>query len=163
MFIGEGIALGVEIAQREASVIPNLLDHFIQNNGCPIERYMDDTFFLVDDYSKAKELLNHYYLLCDKLHLRINKSKTKIIKVGNYFTYCKWKYNIDSNGKVICIPARSTIYRQRRKLRKMYKLNLDINDINITRTGFKAYLNIGNIYNYIKYLDSIENSNKFIS
>lgn len=41
MFIGEGKALGVEIAQREASVIPNLLDHFIQNNGCPIERYMD--------------------------------------------------------------------------------------------------------------------------
>ena len=41
-----GIALGVEIAQREALMVPNKLDTFITNLGYPIIRYMDDTFFI---------------------------------------------------------------------------------------------------------------------
>ena len=37
-------------------------------------------FFLIDDYNKTIKLLDKYFL------------------------YCKWKYHIDKNGKVICIP-----------------------------------------------------------
>ena len=37
----EGIALGIEIAQREASMIPNVLDHYLENNSLFVERYMD--------------------------------------------------------------------------------------------------------------------------
>lgn len=33
LFIGKGIALGVEIAQREASIIPNKLDNYLQNKN----------------------------------------------------------------------------------------------------------------------------------
>ena len=152
LFIGEGIALGVEIAQREACIIPNVLDHLIQNSGCPIERYMDDTFFLIDDYDKALIILDGYYRLCDLLKLKINKNKTKVIPIGKYFLYCKWKYHIDKNGKVICIPHKDTIYRERRKLRKMYKLNLDNEETEITKSSFIAYLNQGNSYKYIEYL-----------
>ena len=39
LFIGKGIALGVEIAQREAIIIPNQLDHYVQNKTM-INRYM---------------------------------------------------------------------------------------------------------------------------
>ena len=51
LFIGKGIALGVEIAQREACIIPNRLDHFLQDRGYMMERYMDDTFFICKNYS----------------------------------------------------------------------------------------------------------------
>ena len=54
------------------------------------------------------------------------------------------------------IPDKNTIYRQRRKLRKMYKLYRDgkvsFNDLIISKTCFKAYLNIGNSGKYINYL-----------
>ena len=39
LFIGKGIALGVEIAQRKAIIIPNQLDHYVQNKTM-INRYM---------------------------------------------------------------------------------------------------------------------------
>ena len=41
--------------------------------------------------------------------------------------------------------------RIKRKLRKMIKKNIDINDINCSITCFKAYLSLGNYYNNIKY------------
>lgn len=151
LFIDKGISLGVEIAQREACIIPNILDHFIQNKGLMIERYMDDTFFLIHDYNEALKILDEYYLLCSKLKVKVNLKKTKIIPIKKYFKYCKWKYNINENGKVICVPFKDTIYRQRRKLRKMIKLNVDTS---ITKNSFKSYLNIGNSYKYINYIDN---------
>ena len=57
LFIGKGIALGVEIAQREAIIIPNKLDHFIQNKTSII-RYMDDSIFFVNSYKEGKYLLD---------------------------------------------------------------------------------------------------------
>ena len=121
-----------------------MLDHFIQNKGAPFTRYMDDTFFLVNDYSDVLKILNEYYLLCSKLKLIVNPKKTKIIPINKYFKYCKWKYNVN-NGKIICVPVKDTIYRQRRKLRKMIKLKVDTS---ITINNFNAYLNIGNSYKY---------------
>lgn len=149
LFIGKRIALGVEIAQREACIIPNRLDHLLQNNGYKIERYMDDTFFLVNEYEKAMNILNKYYKISSSLKLKINRNKTKIIPINNYFKYCKWHYHISDNGKIIIVPDKSTIYRQIRKLKKMYKLSINNNEINQTRDSFIAYLNNGNSYKYI--------------
>lgn len=156
LFIDKGISLGVEIAQREACIIPNRLDHFLQNKGLMIERYGDDTFCLVHDYSDALNLLNEYNLICLELRLKVNSKKTKIIPIKDYFKYCKWKYNITKNGKIICISIKDTIYRQRRKLRKMFKLEVDTK---MTIDSFKAYLNIVNGYKYIKYID-VMNANR---
>ena len=39
-----------------------------------------------------------------------------------------------------------------RKLRKMINKNI-VNELNIVKTCFKAYLNVGNSYKYIKWLD----------
>ena len=52
-------------------------------------------------------------------------------------------------------PSRELIEknRRRRKLRKMVSKNI-VNEINIVKTCFKAYLNIGNSYKYIKWLDN---------
>ena len=152
LFIGEGIALGVEIAQREACIIPNLLDHYIQNQSFPMERYMDDTFLIVKTLHEAEKLLQEYYQIAENLKIVINKNKTRIIPIGHYFLYCKWKYCINKNGKIVCVPHKDTIYRERRKLKKMYKLDLDSNEIEITRSSFIAYLNQGNSYKYVKYL-----------
>lgn len=43
--------------------------------------------------------------------------------------------------------------RRKRKLRKMFNKNININDINCSITSYKAYLGLGNCYNNIKYLD----------
>ena len=117
-----GIPLGVEIAQIEACMLPNKLDHYLQSQGVPFERYMDDTFFLVKSKVEAEKICLEYEKIANKLNIAINKKKTKIVPLSNNFIYCKWKYIITENGKIIRIPAKKTIYRQRRKLKRMVKL-----------------------------------------
>lgn len=153
LFIDTGIALGIELAQREASILPNILDHFIENKGYFIERYMDDTIILINSLKDAKNILKEYTYLANKLDIKINSNKTKMVSLNEYFMYCKWHFELLDTGKVIMIPDKKTIYRQRRKLKKMVSKNI-VNEINIVKTCFKTYLNIGNSYKYIKWLDN---------
>ena len=156
LFICKGIALGVEIAQKEACIIPNDLDHFIDNQNVPVERYMDDTFLICEKYESAQKLLSKYYQICEKLRIKVNKNKTFIIPINKYFKYCKWVYYLNSNGKIKCIPHKDTIYRQRKKLKKMIKKKINSKEIINTRKSFIAYLTLGNSFKYIDYLYKTE-------
>ena len=155
LFVTNGIALGVEIAQREASIIPNLLDHYIENENGLLVRYMDDSVFITDTLENASKLLKIYIEEAKRLGIIVNVKKTKIIKLEKYFKFCKWNYKLFPSGKVILVPHKETIYRQRRKIRKMYKLYLNnklaYDDLAITKNCFQAYLNIGNSNKYIEY------------
>lgn len=152
LFIDSGISLGIELAQREASIIPNKLDHFILNKCFFIERYMDDSIIIVNSLEEAKKILKEYINLSNKLDIKINYSKTKIISLNNYFKYCKWHFKLSNTGKVLLVPDKKNIYRQRRKLRKMINKSI-IDEIGKVKDCFKSYLNIGSSYKYIKYLD----------
>lgn len=145
LFIGEGIALGVEIAQREAVIIPNIVDHFIQNKT-NIIRYMDDSIFFVESYNETENLFNKYIEICESLQIKINIKKSFIVSIKSCFKYCKWKYKILNNGKIICKPCIKTIKRQRLKLKKMKKLNLPLQEIENTKKSFKSYISMGNVY-----------------
>lgn len=118
---------------------------------------MDDTIYLVRSFDKAKELLEKYNAIADDLCIKVNTNKTKIVKLSDYFKYCKWHFKLLSTGKVILIPDKSTIYRERRKVRKMYNKYLNekivYEEIKVVKTCFKAYLSIGNSNKYINYLD----------
>ena len=157
LFIGKGIALGVEIAQREAVIIPNILDHFIQNKT-NIIRYMDDSVFFVKTYNEGKHLFNEYIKLCNSLKIKINIKKSFIVSIKSCFKYCKWKYKILNNGKIICKPCIKTIKRQRLKLKKMEKIKISINDINNTINSLNAYLLLGakNNKQILKFLKAHE-------
>ena len=53
------------------------------------------------------------------------------------------------------IPHKSTIYRQRRKIRRMFKKKVNYYDIETSITSFIAYLNLGNSSKYINYLNNM--------
>ena len=50
------------------------------------------------------------------------------------------------------IPHKSTIYRQRRKIKRMFIKKVNYFDIETSITSFIAYLNLGNSTKYINYL-----------
>ncbi len=157
LFIVKGISLGIEIAQKEASLIPNILDHYLENINTLCIRYMDDTIFFIDDYENATLLLNKYIELADSLNIFINKSKTKIVNIQDYFYYCKWKFRILESNKIIMSSSKKTIFRQRRKLKKMVKKHINKDELDIVYNSFKAYLNMGNNWNKVNALSSIIN------
>ena len=49
----------------------------------------------------------------------INKKKTQIIKLSDGFTFLRIRYFYGRSGKIIKIPCRASITRERRKLRKL--------------------------------------------
>ena len=149
LFIGKGIALGVEIAQREAMIIPNKLDHFIQNRTSII-RYMDDSIFFVNCYNEGKELLDEYIKIANSISIKINKKKSFIVPININFIYCKWKYYLFKNGKIKLKPCIKTVKRQKQKLRKMISLNMPFEEIECTKNSFNAYLSLGNTSIYHK-------------
>lgn len=151
LFVNEnGIALGIEIAQREASIISNVLDHCLENNSLFVERYMDDTICLVSSYNDALNLLKRYKKMCKSIGIVINENKTKIIK-SNKFIYCKWKYIL--GNKIKNISVKSTIYRERRILRRMKRKGIDSS---LSINSYISYLNIGNSNKYVSSLRSID-------
>lgn len=154
VFIKKGLPLGCEIAQKEALMFPNQLDHFIENQ-CPIVRFMDDSVFLVKTKEEGIKILKRYQKLAMQLGITVNEKKTQMAKLGNSFLFCKWYYFLFNSGKVGMIPIKDTIYRQRKKIKKMKRKNIDIVEINQTRNCFQAYLRLGNTYYYQNYLDSM--------
>ena len=109
---------------------------------------MDDSVIFINNYNETINLLNNYIVLANALNIKINKNKTKINNISK-FIFCKWKYIF--NNKLVLIPIKDTIYRQRRKLKKMIKNNIN-DEIKTTKLCFKAYLNILNCYKYINSL-----------
>ncbi len=69
--------------------------------------------------------------------------------------FCKWCYKVFSNGKVMRIPIKDTIYRQRRKLKKLNKLYLEGRvlkvDVDTVKLCFNSYLGISNYLKYKSY------------
>lgn len=96
-------------------------------------------------------MLNRYKEMCKSYGIVINENKTKIIKI-NKFIYCKWKFIL--GNKIKNIPVKSTIYRQRRILRRMKRKGIDSS---LSVNSYISYLNIGNSNKYIMYLKNINN------
>lgn len=51
----------------------------------------------------ACDILNKYIEMSSKLNIVINRKKNKIIKLNNWFMYCKWKFKIYNNGKIVIV------------------------------------------------------------
>lgn len=153
LFINKGLSLGIEIAQREALMYPNNLDKYIINKGLPIIRYMDDTLIICHSYNEALDVLNKYKIISMELNIKINSNKTIIVNLNRCFKFCNWKFKLLDNGNVYYKVCRNTIYRQRRKIVKMFNNCVNIIEIYNTIVSFKAYLKLGYNYFSIKYLE----------
>lgn len=121
---GEGICLGSQNSQITALIVPNELDHFIKDLKrmkyyC---RYMDDGIVIFNDKKYLEELWKECEVVCEKLGLRFNSKKTKIVKITKGFTFLKTKYQVTKDGKILRRPHRSGIVRNRRKLNRYYRL-----------------------------------------
>lgn len=154
LFVGDGLLLGVELAQQEALMFANKLDHFIDNKYSLV-RFMDDSFCLVKTKEEGLKLLKEYNLIAHSLGIKINMKKTRLIPIREFFIFCKWKYLLLKSGKIICKPIRKTVYRQKRKLKKLNNLCLDgrvlKEEVDIVKSCFNSYLNISNCFYYKNY------------
>lgn len=85
-------------------------------------RYMDDSYCIALEKSVLYDALKRIESLCDELGIVINRKKTRIVKLSRGFVFLKKRFYFGDGGKVVVRPCRSSITRQRRKLKKQAAL-----------------------------------------
>ena len=124
-FEGEkGVGIGSQLSQTVGIFYPTELDQFCKTvKGCKYYgRYMDDTYIIHPDKNFLKKLLEEYCEIADSLGIVINKKKTQIVSLKAGFKFLQMRYRLTDSGKVLVVPVRKSITRERRRLRKFYNL-----------------------------------------
>ena len=119
-----GLGLGSETSQTFAISYINEIDHFIKDElGIKAYgRYMDDSYIIYPDKNVLKEILKRLNNYFEKYGIIVNKNKTCIRKLSQGFTFLKTRFYLTESGKVVKKPCRSSITRERRKLKRQQKL-----------------------------------------
>lgn len=121
-FGGEAsLGLGSQISQVSALRFPNLLDHYVKEvlHIKGYGRYMDDGYMLHHSKEHLQKCLADLREICACLGIRLNEKKTQIVKLSRGITFLKRRFILTETGKVIVIPARKGIVKERRKMKKL--------------------------------------------
>lgn len=119
-----GLGLGSEPNQVLAVALPSPIDHLMLSTPGILAsgRYMDDSYCIALEKNVLHDALERIESLCDELGIVINRKKTRIVKLSRGFVFLKKRFYFGYGGKVVVRPCRSSITRQRRKLKKQAAL-----------------------------------------
>lgn len=122
----KGLGLGSQISQVSALRFASRLDHYVKEvlriKG--YGRYMDDGYMLHPDKAYLQKCLADLRTICECLGIKPNEKKTQIVKLSRGIPFLKHRFILTETGKVVILPARQNIVRERRKLKK-FKKRLD--------------------------------------
>ena len=170
----KGLGLGSEISQFNAIMYLNKIDHYIKSNFKYYGRYMDDSYIIHDNKEELAQFFEKLKKLYAEINIVINNKKTKIISLNQNFSFLKTRYKITESGKIIKKPCRTSITRERRRLKRQLKLLkngvLQLSHIEISlaswrgsmvhRHARKSIYEIEKIYkNFLKYMEVKNNEN----
>ena len=119
-----GLGLGSEPNQILAVALPSPVDHLMLSLPGILAsgRYMDDSYCIALDKQTLWDALSRIEALCDDLGIIINRKKTRVVKLTRGFVFLKKRFSYGEGGKVVVRPCRSSVTRQRRKLKKQAAL-----------------------------------------
>lgn len=138
----KGLGLGSETSQINAVAHITEIDHYIKD----VERvkcygrYMDDSYLICEDKEKLKRIFEVLKKKYAEFGITINQKKTRIVPLKQGFEYLKTRFYITENGKIVQKPCRCSITRERRKLKRQFKLVgqniISTNEIDISFASF---------------------------
>lgn len=145
-----GLPLGVEPSQAEMIAFPSALDNLIK---CQLSihgagHYMDDYYILLPPGRDAKNVLRLVINKAEDLRLTVSTTKTKIVPLTKPFKFCKVKYTLTENGKVITHGNRDGMKRARRKI-KAFKAKIENGEM----TYEELWSSVNGIFAYFKRYD----------
>ena len=118
---GIGLGLGSPISQTFAPAALDRLDHHIKD-ALGIKgyvRYMDDFFVLGEDKDVLRALVSDIRAQMGHVGMKLNERKTGVVPLRDTFTWLKVRVDITETGGKSLRIARSSVTRQRRRLKKL--------------------------------------------
>ncbi len=159
----KGLGLGSQVCQINAVSYPNSIDHGITRlEGCEgYGRYMDDFYILTRTKTDAKEILSMVRKLYSDIGIELNPRKTQIVKLTHGFVWLQDRLYLSKSGRVIDKPGRSSVVRNRRKLKKLYRklCNREIGYEEVRRfyASHTGYLSLKDAYYTKRNMDRLYN------
>lgn len=116
-----GIVLGSENSQDFAIAVPSSFDHYIKE-VLHVEgygRYMDDGIIIDPDYEHLKMVYSKIKEYAESMGLTLSDKKCRLLRFGQPFTFLQRKYTFTKTGGIIVRPSRTSVVRERRKLKRL--------------------------------------------
>lgn len=83
---------------------------------------MDDSYLIHEDRRYLEYCRDEILKECEKLRIKVNPKKVKIISLTDQFTWLKKRIKLTDSGKVLMRPVKENFKRRRRNLRSQRKL-----------------------------------------
>ena len=145
---GRSLGIGSQVSQIFGIYYPTRIDTFVKVvKGCKYYgRYMDDLYVIHNDKAYLQELLKDLVRLSEEMGLTVNLKKTQICRIDKGFRFLKLYHIVTDTGKIIRKPCKKNITRERRKIRKMHKNGVILDD---ALESYKSWR--GNMLKYDSY------------
>ena len=156
-----GLGLGSEPNQILAVALPSPVDHLMLSLPGILAsgRYMDDSYCIALDKQTLWDALSRIESLCDDLGIIINRKKTRVVKLTRGFTFLKKRFSYGEGGKVVVRPCRSSVTRQRRKLKKQAALVakgvMTVEQVNQSYQSWRGSMKRLNAHETVKRMDAL--------
>lgn len=154
-----GMALGVETSQTEAGILPNAVDHALkdQTGVKELERYMDDTSFIVPTEETANTVLDVIRKKTVQSGLTLNEAKTHKTPLTGWFRYCQWRFHMTDTGRLVIKPSRRSVTNMHRKLnafkRKVETGKMTIRQVCNDYQCWRSYVKRSDCHNILLRMD----------
>lgn len=79
--------------------------------------YMDDYHFMAATRESGEAILAMFIQKSEENHIEVNPAKCKIVGAGEAFRFCKAKFQLLPDGRIITHGSRDGMKRARRKMR----------------------------------------------
>lgn len=165
----KSLGLGSQTSQLLALLALNEVDHFIKEK-LHIKfygRYMDDLYLLHNDAHYLNYCLSEIEKKLREVGLEMNRKKSYVSMIHPIgddnkkkapFKYLKWNFYLTNTNRIIQVPFKEKIAKQRRKLRKMaerWKAGLiSTEDIQTSYQGWRAHIAKGTTFYVLQEMDN---------
>lgn len=121
-----GIGLGSQISQLVELAVLDDLDHYIkeQLRIRHYVRYMDDFILIHPEKERLRECREEIRGQLKKIGLELNR-KTTIYPLRQGVKFLQWRFLVTDTGKIIMRMSGKRLSRQRRRMRKIVRKELD--------------------------------------
>lgn len=121
----KGIGLGSQVSQLVELAVLDDFDHWVKEclHVRHYIRYMDDFVLIHESKEFLRECLDRIREKLKEIDLELNP-KTGIHPLKQGVKFLKWRFILTTSGRVIRKMCRESVVRERRKLKKLYKMVL---------------------------------------
>lgn len=156
---GRSLGIGSQVSQIFGIYYPTRIDNYVKVvKGCKYYgRYMDDLYVIHQDKAFLQDLLKDLIRLSDEMGLTVNTKKTQICRIDKGFRFLKLYHFVTDTGKVVRKPCKKNIVRERRKLRKMHKNGVLLDDVLESYKSWRGNMLKYNSYRTIRSMDQLFN------